>query len=517
MKKIYLQKLPLLLAAALQILPICRNVCTHPAVISTFAIILRWTVGATAAFGAFDSVSGASQVYFDGPGAAVGTVGVPFTYYITVGGTISGDPGSIVAGAPLPAGFTNYTVSHSTAPFSDWGVITGTPTTAMTNVLINLAASNPNYAASGGVLGSPITGYLYLTIYPTSVPVVVTANPTNVIAVNGQSVSFSAAATGTGPLTYQWFKGDTNIWNHIQSATNATYTFLASTNAAAGSFAVNSGNYLVRVSGAAGMVSSAAATLTVNSPLLSITAPPTNLTVNVGQPAVFSVTAAGNPAPSYQWYKFGTNKITGATSNSYTIASAALANAGDYSVVVTNSAAKLTSSTATLTVTTNAATAPAVTTQPTNFTAVAGQPASFSVVASGTAPLSYQWTKDSNNIPGATNSTWSAANVRLSDTGTYALIVANAAGNITSSNALLTVAIPAVPTLAVSGVLANQFSFTFTPVVGLTNAVVTNGTVDAITGWGILTNIPPPPTAASITVTDAISGDARFYRVRLQP
>ena len=184
----------LLLAAVLQVLPMCRTVCTSPAFTSTLAIIFRWTLGATAAFGAFDSVSGGSTVYFDGPRTAVGTVGVPFTYYITLGGTVGTDSGSIVAGAPLPADFSNQTASHFTSPVSEWGVITGTPTNTVTNMLINLSASNPNYNS-----GIPITGSLYLTVLPASTPVVITNQPASVIATNNQTVSFSVAATGTGP------------------------------------------------------------------------------------------------------------------------------------------------------------------------------------------------------------------------------------------------------------------------------------------------------------------------------
>ena len=519
MKQKHLHKLPLLLAAALQILPICRNVCTNPAFVSTFAIVFRWVVGVTAASASFDAVSGATTVFFDNPKAVTGTVGSNLTHYLTLGGQVGTDGGTLVFGAPLPPGFTITTMVATNSAgdvTADWGVLSGTPTNTMSNVLINLVATNPYYTNN---LGVPIqvTGSLYVSAVSSSTPIVISTQPTNVVATNTQPVSFSVVATGTGPFTYQWYKGDTNIINHISTATNATYSFNASTNTATASAGVNSGVYIVRVSGPAGLKSSAPATLTVNSATLAITAPPTNTSANVGSPAVLTVTATGNPTITYQWYKNGTTKITGATNNSYTIASVVLTNAGDYTVLVTNSLRKLTSSIATLTVTTNSATAPSITTQPTNFTAVAGQPASFTAVANGTAPLSYQWTKNASNISGATNSNWGVANVRVSDAGTYALVVTNAAGSVTSSNALLTITIPAAPTLATQDILGNQFRFTFTPVVGLTNSVLTNTTVNATGSWGILTNIPPPPTAATITVTDPISGDAKLYRVRIQP
>ncbi|MEY4917944.1 MAG: hypothetical protein RL616_1857, partial [Verrucomicrobiota bacterium] len=50
----------LLLAALLQLLPLVRTVFTHPIALSTFSVVLRWTLGATATLSAFDAVSAAS-------------------------------------------------------------------------------------------------------------------------------------------------------------------------------------------------------------------------------------------------------------------------------------------------------------------------------------------------------------------------------------------------------------------------------------------------------------------------
>jgi hypothetical protein len=63
------------------------------------------------------------------------------------------------------------------------------------------------------------------------------------------------------------------------------------------------------------------------------------------------------------------------------------ANAGDYSVAVTNVAGAATSAVATLTV----LLPPMISTQPLSVTNVAGASASFSVIANGSLPLSYQW------------------------------------------------------------------------------------------------------------------------------
>lgn len=82
----------------------------------------------------------------------------------------------------------------------------------------------------------------------------------------------------------------------------------------------------------------------------TISAQPANQTVSVGQTATFSVTASGNPSPTYQWQKNGSD-ISGASSASYTTpATTASDNGATFRVVVSNSAGSVTSNSATLTI-----------------------------------------------------------------------------------------------------------------------------------------------------------------------
>ena len=83
--------------------------------------------------------------------------------------------------------------------------------------------------------------------------------------------------------------------------------------------------------------------------------------------------------------------------------------------------------------------APIITTQPQSISVTAGNPASFTVTASGSQPLSYQWRKNTINIGGATNSTYTIPAVSQSDAGNYSVIVSNSAGSATSNDAVLTV------------------------------------------------------------------------------
>jgi Ig-like domain-containing protein/pectinesterase len=81
----------------------------------------------------------------------------------------------------------------------------------------------------------------------------------------------------------------------------------------------------------------------------NILANPVSITVTAGTTAAFSVSATGVPDPTYQWLRSGTN-LVGQTSATLTIPTTLPSDAGSYSVIVSNGAGAVTSSSATLTV-----------------------------------------------------------------------------------------------------------------------------------------------------------------------
>jgi hypothetical protein len=179
----------------------------------------------------------------------------------------------------------------------------------------------------------------------------------------------------------------------------------------------------------------------------SITAQPASATVADGSTATFSVAATGTAPLSYSWRRNGT-AIAGATDSNYATPTLALADSGaSYTVVVSNSAGSATSAAAVLTV--NPA-PPTVTQQPQAVGAVAGQTAQFSVAATGSAPLAYQWRRDGAPIAGATAATYTTPALTLGDSGArFSVLVNNAAGSVTSAEAVLTVSATAVaPTIS---------------------------------------------------------------------
>jgi Zn-dependent metalloprotease len=84
--------------------------------------------------------------------------------------------------------------------------------------------------------------------------------------------------------------------------------------------------------------------------------------------------------------------------------------------------------------------APAITSQPANATVTVGATATFTVAVTGTAPFTYQWRKNGANISGATATSYTTPATTTTDSGaTFSVVVTNAIGSVTSSNATLTV------------------------------------------------------------------------------
>jgi glucose/arabinose dehydrogenase len=92
-------------------------------------------------------------------------------------------------------------------------------------------------------------------------------------------------------------------------------------------------------------------------------------------------------------------------------------------------------------------TAPSITLQPTDRTVGAGQSTTFSVSASGTAPLAYQWQRDTVDLAGETSADYTLVSAAPGDDGAqFRCVVSNGFGSATSSAATLTVTSNQPPT-----------------------------------------------------------------------
>lgn len=403
-------------------------------------------------------------------------------------------PASKTVIAPASATFA-AAASGFPVPTYQWqkgGVnITGATSATLTIATTSLADADTYTCVATNSIGTATSNGAVLTV---QVPPAITAQPTGTTVTAGTSVSFTVVATGTPAPTYQWQKSSVNI----AGATSATYTIASATLADAGA-------YTVVVTNPAGTVTSGAAVLTVNAPPV-ITAQPANQSVVEGQTATFSVTATGNPAPTYQWRKGGV-AISGATASTYTTPVTVLAtdNGSTFDVVVANSLGTVTSAVATLTVNPTPV-APGITTQPASQTVASGASVTFSVVATGTPTPTYQWRKDSVNIVGATGSSYTIAAVASTDAAVYTVVATNSAGTITSSGATLTVLFaPVITVQPASQTVSQGTNVTFT--------VAANGNPAPTYQWRFNGVDIATATSATHTINSVGSGNAGSYDV----
>jgi hypothetical protein len=80
-----------------------------------------------------------------------------------------------------------------------------------------------------------------------------------------------------------------------------------------------------------------------------------------------------------------------------------------------------------------------ITAEPASQTVPIDRPATFTVAATGTPPLSYKWSRNGAEIPGATSASYTTPTVALSDNGSrFQVTVSNASSSATSNTAILT-------------------------------------------------------------------------------
>jgi hypothetical protein len=405
--------------------------------------------------------------------------------------------------------------------------------TSSSYILTNIqAASAGMYTVivSNGTLPNAMSSGAVLTVSPLPIAPSITTQPKSKTITAGQNDTFSVTATGTGTLSYQWYKNGTAI----SGATSSSYTLTNVQAASAGTYTVTVSN------GTLPNATSSGAVLTVNVPP-SITVQPKSAILTAGQNDTLSVMATGTGTLSYQWYKNG-SAISGATSSRYTLTNIQTASAGTYTVIVSNETLpNATSSGAVLTVS-PLPIAPSITMQPKSATLTAGQNDTLSVTATGTGTLSYQWYKNGTAISGATSSSYTLTNVQAASAGTYTVIVSNGTlPNATSSGAVLTVNVPpsiivqpksAILTAgqndtlsvtatgtgtlsyqwykngsAISGATSSRYTLTNVQAAsaGTYTVTVSNGTLPNATSSGAVLAVNVPPTITTQPKSDTVT------------
>ncbi|MCP5524139.1 MAG: immunoglobulin domain-containing protein [Verrucomicrobiales bacterium] len=169
---------------------------------------------------------------------------------------------------------------------------------------------------------------------------------------------------------------------------------------------------------------------------------PVSQTNDFGTTVSLFAAAVGTPPIDYQWLFNGEpivegERISGVNSSQLTLENVSGADAGDYSVTVSNAQGSLSSEFASLHVN-----EPLIKSPPISQTWGYGQSVRFEVGAVGTDPLSYQWVKDGTELDGATGSALELFNLQESDAGEYRVIVSTDYGSVLSDPATLALVSP---------------------------------------------------------------------------
>jgi len=388
--------------------------------------------------------------------------------------TFTGTPR--VPGLPpnIPSGQA-WLVSRQTNDLGTYENIIGAPPSPGA-VIYQWNPTNENYTLytytsegwSGGVEPTAAVGES-LWIGPTggepvAIPVgpMITQQPTNIAAAVGGSATFSVAATGSEPLTYQWQLDG----NGVAGATNPVYTV-------PNVQATDAGNYSVVIVNSIGVTNSAIAALTI---LDSGTLPVADDFANagtlgssqsgVGTAANFGATTEpGEPGPGnipfgssvwLQWQPEASGIASLATAGSsfdtvlavFTgsqLTNLQLVAANDdggpdlSSALTFNAVAGTTyyvqisgfhgdqgDITLSWNLTPNSSTAPVIVVQPQNQTQTNSGPVTLSVVVTNTFPgVYYQWSLTNEPLPGATNDFYPIPNLTSAQVGLYTVGITN--------------------------------------------------------------------------------------------
>lgn len=290
---------------------------------------------------------------------------------------------------------------------------------------------------------------LKVSVADTAPAIVMQPGDTSVF--EGQSATLHVTATGTS-LGYRWQRSsDGTGWTDLADATQATLSLAAS-------LQDDGALFRVLVSNRAGAVASGAARLRVS----AISAPvfvagPVDMRVVTGQPATFTATAIGQPAPELRWQLSSDGGASwtdapGGATGSFTVHSAVAADDGKWlRAVAHNLFGDVFSANATLSVASPVA--PVLEEQPADNAVSPGQAANFNARASGVPSVAYQWQVSTDagvsftNVNGAIGNTFTIPSATAGDDRKrFRVQVTNDAGSATSSTALLRVMEPPVIT-----------------------------------------------------------------------
>jgi hypothetical protein len=423
-----------------------------------------------------------------------------------------------VDSALAPVSSANLTVFDSlpmtfASPHPSPATVNGSATSATAAFTSGLASVTYNSQTASGA------GYVLAEFDNVSALVPITVNRAPVITTNpstqsvhaGDTVTFTAAASGYPTPTVQWQRSTDGggSFTNIAGATSTTYSFTAA-------LGDNGNQYRAVFTNSTTSATTTAAALSVNEPPAFTSA--ATATFVAGAAGSFTITTSGVPTVmsiaetgtlpaglSYVDNGNGTATISGTP---------AAGTGGTYTVTLTAVNGVTPNGTQNLTVQVNQA--PAITTNPSDQTVNPGSSVSFTAAASGVPTPTVQWQRSTDgggsfsNIAGATSTTYTFTTAAGDDGNEYRAVFTNSASSATTTAASLRVGTAPAFTSIASTVFAVGSAGSYNvSTSGVPNASLTaSGSVPAWltltdngNGTGTLTGTAPTGAGGQYTFT----------------
>ncbi len=241
----------------------------------------------------------------------------------------------------------------------------------------------------------------------------------------GKQVELDGTAFGAEPIAYQWY------WK--RNSSSSPTVLMGETGPTLRADVSNNGNqFFVVAANNLGTATNLTTTSIIRPP--QIATQPEEERVSVGQNLQIGPRSfVGSVPDGFQWYKNG--EIVAGATEQYFQKTAALSDAGDYFVEVTNIAGK-----------TNSVTVPVRVFEgpvpawirdrnrpPAGMAAQEGGNLTIVFNAEGTFPLTYYWYSSANLLSTGNTGAYTKSNAQIADSGAYHCVVSNATGVVTSS------------------------------------------------------------------------------------
>lgn len=350
--------------------------------------------------------------------------------------------------------------------------------------------------------------------------VVIARTPATNPVLEGTMVTYTATAEGTGPFTYKWYKGGTEIvpaeGQPADYGKTATLVIDSATPASAGVYNVRVYSEITP----AGVQPNNANELTVANPISAVVAirTPEGESLSIGAAVNFTLNVSGSVGPfTYQWFRNG-QEIGNATSASYAIDRVFPVHAGVYKVKVSNAITPegVMSNEVPLEVSTTVANV-LVSRAPSTDTVALNAKVIFSIYVEGASPFTFQWSRKELNsntwvdIPDGNGSSYTIMNAKESDQGRYRVFITNDS----TPEGVMSNEVPLLVLLPVSTVDINLQPNTLNPPLGQPFSLhAAPNSVGPYSYQWFKDNAPiPGAVEATYTITTPSESDSGSYHV----